>query len=86
MEFDKQKELATQLGAFAINNPELTDNIGNLLLKKIQDLEKQVSELQKQSKQSFKVKRYELELKNPNSLGLIILFFQSVLYQIYGAT
>lgn len=50
MEFDRQKEMATKVGSFALNNPETMDNIGNMLLQKIQDLERQISELQKQSK------------------------------------
>jgi len=49
MEFDKQQEQASKLGLGIMKTAEFEDSIGNMLLKKIQEMEKKIQSLENQT-------------------------------------
>ena len=46
MEYDQQKEQAIKLGMNIFNTPEFEKSMGNMLLKKLQTIEKKIQELE----------------------------------------
>ena len=46
LNYDKQKEEATKLGMNIFNTPEFEDSMGNMFLKKLQEMEKKIQELE----------------------------------------
>jgi len=49
IEYDRQREQAEKIGLGIMKNPEFEDTIGNMLLKKIQDMEVEIKSLKKQN-------------------------------------
>lgn len=47
MEYDQQKEQAIKLGMNIFNTPEFEESMGNMLLKKLQEMEEKIQELEK---------------------------------------
>ena len=46
MKYDQQKEKALKLGCAIFDSPEYEDSLGNLLLKKLQQMEEKIQKLE----------------------------------------
>ena len=47
MEYDQWKQQAIKLGMNIFNTPEFEDSMGNMFLKKLQEMEEKIQELEK---------------------------------------